>query len=728
MKIDLKVAALDTTSIQQFGSVIILNHDFLILGISKYALQDLKIEAVDDVLNIPIHTLDVKIFGKHTSKILRLLENVRDRKIPRQIIPLKLAHKRIYLKLSLHENHLFMEWEEQLKKYTSAKKISEFSFLFDTIQSNNWDLVCRAVNKLLHFDHVFVLEVHETGSSQVIAEDAVDGEPLYKNIELSKSFMPPEVIPYYSTGSYRYIPNVKEETQEFYSRNKEINLLFSQLSPLPDFHQSFISKKGVVTALFFPICIDGEFWGLLVAHNNQEKKVDLQQRKLCTLAVQNATSKYEIYLKQNLLERYELLKVAEVELKIDLLKSKTVNGALMQHMEMIMNMVNADGLAVFNQGDVSFVGNCPSKKQLYEIITFIQVQTEKSLFKDNNFRLSHGSQISGQLPFSGLMYLKVGLLNDHILIWFRKENTGTIMDLAFSPPSSKKNNKPEVAIVQRNNHDVATPWNNLDINFVLKLNQILKESIVGKMKEKQLWNEQLLASNNELEMLTFTLSHDLKNPLSILKIGLQFLQNNNDSIDPAALHKWYSNLIASTASIEDIINNVVLLSQEKGSALAKEPIPMAYNLQQIFADNAVIFKNRPHEVIYGRLLPIWAEKSALYQIFTNLIGNAIKYCNDPLGVRISVESYFEADQVCYRIDDNGIGIPKENLGHIFDIFKRGNNVKDIEGTGVGLSLVKRIMERLGGSIKIKSEVNKGTSVYLHFPIVEDFPSSMLVDE
>lgn len=727
MKNDLNVSDSDANLVQLFGSIIVLDRHLQILGISENALHDLKIKDAAAVLDTPLHTLNVDLFEKHTSKILQLLEQVRDRKIPRQVIPLKLAQTRIYLKLSLHDEHIFMEWEEQFKKYTSAKKISEFSFLFDTIQSNNWDLVCRAVNKILHFDHVFVLEVQETGYSQVIAEHTADGEPFYKNIGFSKSFMPPEVIPFYSTGSYRYTPNLEEDTQRFYSNRKDINLLHSQLAPLPDFHQSFISQKGAVTALFFPICIDGEFWGLLIAHHHQEKKVDLQQRKLCTFAVQNATSKYESYLKQNLLERYELLREAELELKIDLLKSKTVNCALMQHMETIMEMVNADGLAIFNQGDVSSVGISPSKKQLYEIIAFIQSNTEKSLFKDNNFRFSHGDQISGKLPFAGLMYLKVGLLNDHILIWFRKESFNNFMDLQVLPANEKKKNRPEVAVTERINHDIAAPWNNVEINFVLRLNQILKESIVGKMKEKQLWSEQLLASNNELEMLTFTLSHDLKNPLSILKIGLQFLQNNKETIDPKAIDKWYSNLIASTASIDDIINNVVLLSQQRGSALSKEPIPMAYNLQQIFADNVVIFKNRPHQVTYGRLLPIWGEKSALYQVFSNLIGNAIKYSTDPDGAQISVESYFEADQVCYRIDDNGIGIPKENLGHIFEIFKRGSNAKDIEGTGVGLSLVKRIMERLGGSIKIESEVNKGTSVYLYFPIVEEFPASMLAD-
>lgn len=726
MKNDSDFENFDTSTLQQFGSVIILDQNFHVLGISENALQELELGNQENVLGESLKAFGANIFGKHTAKVFRLLTNIKDHVISRQIIPLKLANKRVYLKLSLHHDQLFIEWEEQFKKYTSAKKIHEFSFLLDAIQPNNWDLVCHAINRLLRFEHVFVVQVQETGYSQVIAEDTSDGKQHYKNIEFSKSFMPKEVFPFYSMCSYRYSPNLEDKNQEFYFNSSKVNLLESQLAPIPELHQIFLSQKGIKSALFFSIHVDGKFWGLLVAHHSKEKHIDLQQRKLCTFAIQNATSKYENYLKQNLLDRHEILKSAETELKLDLSKSKTVNCALVQHMPTLMNMVHADGFAIFNQGDVYFEGLCPTTQQLYEIVSFIQSHTEKSLFKDNNFRLNHAKNISGKLPFAGLLYLKVGLSNDHILMWFRKESASKALNLQFTPATSKRDS-PKISVSESINHDIAQPWNDLEINFVLKLNQILKETIVSKLKERQLWNEQLLATNNELEMLTFTLSHDLKNPLSILKIGLQFLQNNKDTIDPTSIHKWYSNLIASTESIEDIINNVVLLCQHKTSTLTKEPIPMAYNLQQIFKDSSVIYNDYPCDISYGRLLPIWAEKGALYQIFSNLIGNAIKYSTNSVRATIHINSYFEDGQVCYCIQDQGIGIPNENLNQIFEIFKRGNNVNAIEGTGVGLSLVKRIMERLGGTVKIESEVGSGTTVYLYFPMVEDFPPSMLLD-
>lgn len=82
-------------------------------------------------------------------------------------------------------------------------------------------------------------------------------------------------------------------------------------------------------------------------------------------------------------------------------------------------------------------------------------------------------------------------------------------------------------------------------------------------------------------------------------------------------------------------------------------------------------------------------------------------------------------QVCYSIRDNGIGIPSKIMPQIFDIFIRADNALAFEETGVGLSLVKRIMDRLNGKIEIETTENMGTTILLYFPISAPFPPSML---
>lgn len=714
----------NTINLQHFGSLVVLDEQFTIVALSEFAAEKAAL-STSALLGTNFFESFAVAFGDTIQKIATALSELRENGQSRHILPIKIFQERVYFKLKIFQGHFYIEWEQQHKKYISARKINEFNFLLDTIQPNNWDRVCLAINKLLNYDRVFVLQVQETGYSEVIAEHTSDGKPYFRGKEFSKDFMPKEAMEYYSNYSYRYIPNVKKNDQNFVYIEDSIDTLSSLLCPLPHLHRLFLEKINVQSALFFRICIDDEFWGLVVAQHAEEKVIDLQQRKLCTFAIQAATNKYESHVKQNLLERTELLNSAEVELKKSLSENKMVNCALIQHIDTLMQLVNADGLSIFNQGDVFNHGHTPHKTLFYEIIQFLQTHSDKALFKDYNFRLNHQNHFKEKLNFAGLMYLKVGIESDYYLVWFRKASQSRVMQIR---QDQKHRRKPDYLEVWEDvRYDVAKPWNDAEINFVLRLNQIIKESIFRKLRERQLLNEELLSLNNELEMFTYTLSHDLKNPLSILKMGIQFLQQHSDDIDLSKTNKWYQNFSRSVSNIEDIINNMVQLSQHRASVLDKEPLPMAYTLQRIFQENKTLYNTPDCQSYFGQLLPIWGEKSAVYQIFTNLIVNAIKYSAQSDKPAIKIESTNQDDMTYYCIKDNGIGIPEEHLPHIYEMFSRADNVAGIPGTGIGLSLVKRVMERLGGTIAVESKVGQGTTVHLYFPIVAPFPDHMLND-
>lgn len=714
----------NTIKLQHFGSLVVLDEQYTIVALSEFAAAKANLSTAA-LLRSNFFESFAKAFGDVIQKIANVLNELRENGQSRHILPIKVFQERVYFKFRLYQGYFYIEWELQHKKYISAKKINEFNFLLDTIQPNNWDRVCLAINRLLKYDRVFVLQIQETGYSEVIAEHTSNGKPYFRGKEFSRDFMPKEALEYYSSYSYRYIPNIKKDDQCFVYVKDSIDTLSSLLRPLPHLHHLFMEKTNVRSTLFFRICIDDQFWGLVVAQHEQEKEVDLQQRKLCTFAIQAATNKYESQIKQNLLERTELLNTAEEELKKSLSENKMVNCALVQHIETLTQLVNADGLSIFNQGDVFNHGHTPNKSLFYEIIQFLQLHTDKELFKDYNFRLNHQQHFNEKLNFAGLMYLKVGLENDYYLVWFRKASQSRVMQIGQN--QNELRTADDLRFWEDVRYDVAKPWNDAEVNFVLRLNHIIKESIFKKLKERQLLNEELLSLNNELEMFTYTLSHDLKNPLSILKMGIQFLQQHSNDIDLSKTNKWYQNFSRSVSNIEDIINNMVQLSQHRASILDKEPLPMAYTLQRIFQESKTLYGTPNCQSYFGQLLPIWGEKSAVYQIFTNLIVNAIKYSAQSEKPIIEIESTNQDGMTYYCIKDNGIGIPGNHLPHIYEMFTRADNVGEIPGTGIGLSLVKRVMERLGGSIEIESKPGVGTTVHLYFPIVGSFPDHMLPD-
>lgn len=113
-------------------------------------------------------------------------------------------------------------------------------------------------------------------------------------------------------------------------------------------------------------------------------------------------------------------------------------------------------------------------------------------------------------------------------------------------------------------------------------------------------------------------------------------------------------------------------------------------------------------------MPIWGERTLLYQLFLNLIGNAIKYSSKEVQPSITVDSNYEGDEICYVITDNGIGMDLVENNNIFEIFKRLPNTGGFEGSGIGLSIVKRIADKLNATLSVKSAIGVGTTFYVRF--------------
>lgn len=706
--------------LQGFGNLIVTDYGLTILALSESVQLFIK-QDVSELLGTPLEDFLFTILGDKYEKFSRTLYALIDQRIPSQVFSQKLRNQYYYFKLSAYKGIVYIEWEEQHRKHIPVSRMNELGFLFDEIYINNWSYLCKALAKLLKFERVFILQVHETGQSSIISEYTRGNNIKLSGTEFDQSFFPSSSLTYYKSLPYRYNPHVTATKQKLYTLDPTIHLLCSQLISMPKLHEIYLKSIGVQAALFFPLYLEGQFWGLVIAQHHKAKKIDLQQRKLCTFIVQSAMSKFENSFKQDLIEQNQQLQEAEATLKQSLVNNKTINCAMVQNMDLLLQMVNADGFAIYNQGDVFFSGITPDVDQFYELIKYLQLHSNKTIFKDYNFRLQHGANFSSPLPFAGILYYTIGKDKDYYLIWFRKETISSIVQLEVYEQAGQDYIKTwEEPIC-----DSAQPWDETDLKFVHSLQNILQDSIVSKATEKQLLTDELQTMNNELEMFTFSLSHDLKNPLSILKMGLQFLSNSGHAISIDKKNEWLKNLRGSVGNIEDIVDNIVQINQTKSSAMVKDPVPMSYTIHKICKEGMLLHDCNHCELKLGTLLPLWGEKSALYQIFLNIINNALKYSQMRKQPILWIESSMDEKQVCYMIKDNGIGIPAKTLPHIFDIFIRASNVHSVQGSGIGLSLVKRIMERLGGLIEIESVEDQGTTVRLYFPIVSPFPSTML---
>jgi two-component system, OmpR family, phosphate regulon sensor histidine kinase PhoR len=217
-------------------------------------------------------------------------------------------------------------------------------------------------------------------------------------------------------------------------------------------------------------------------------------------------------------------------------------------------------------------------------------------------------------------------------------------------------------------------------------------------------------------------THELRTPLSSIRAYVEMLVDG-EAEDAETREEFYKIIDSESDRLSRMIDNMLNISRIEAGVIKvqKEDIALTGILKE------VVECLRPQaaekdQVLEAELSPVFyqvhADRDMLYQAILNVVSNAIKYT--PAGGTIGVSSDIESGMAVVRITDSGMGIPKEDLSRLFDKFYRvGVNKKAAKGTGLGLALVKEITETLHhGQVNVESEVGRGTTFELRFPIAE----------
>ena len=178
--------------------------------------------------------------------------------------------------------------------------------------------------------------------------------------------------------------------------------------------------------------------------------------------------------------------------------------------------------------------------------------------------------------------------------------------------------------------------------------------------------------------------------------------------------KFLNTIITQVDAMSDMIKNVLELSKIKKSEIELKNIEVDDLINKLAEDSKISFDSPHTEVIIENTPEVLGDPTMVYQVFGNVIGNAIKYSSKSSKPRVKIIGEVYESAVTYKITDNGIGIDKQDAGKMFKIFSRMSNAKAFHGNGVGLSIVQHLMEKMGGEITYESENGIGTTFILKF--------------
>jgi signal transduction histidine kinase len=231
-----------------------------------------------------------------------------------------------------------------------------------------------------------------------------------------------------------------------------------------------------------------------------------------------------------------------------------------------------------------------------------------------------------------------------------------------------------------------------------------------EIAERRQVEEALAHSNNELERFAYVVSHDLQEPLRMVKSYLQLLERRyRGQLDQDA-DEFIAFAVDGAARMQTLINDLLTYSRLTTDAKTFEPIDCTALLQSVLADLKIAVEESGAVITCDHLPIVMADDIQLRRLFQNLIGNAIKFRADsPPEIHLGVEP--KQGEWLFSVRDNGIGIDPNKFEHIFMIFQRLHTRTQYEGTGIGLAICKKIVERHGGRIWVESEPGQGSTFY-----------------
>lgn len=226
--------------------------------------------------------------------------------------------------------------------------------------------------------------------------------------------------------------------------------------------------------------------------------------------------------------------------------------------------------------------------------------------------------------------------------------------------------------------------------------------------------DQLNASNHELETFAYAASHDLQEPLRIISIYLDlFVDSSGGQLGKESLY-YLEHARESSLRLQKFIQDLLQYARVGSKAGKQEKVALERAAKAALSNLKLAVMESGAEVTLERLPVVLADLGAMSQLFQNLIGNALKYKADrPLKIHISCEKADRSWRIGIR--DNGIGIAPEHREKVFDIFQRLQTEKESKGTGLGLALCRKIVEKHGGRIWVDSTPGEGSSFYFTLP-------------
>lgn len=633
-----------------------------------------------------------------------------------------------------HQGLILLEWEPVgedhkalLNQQLIAQSLTEVQAsrtLQELLQNT-----ARRVKEIIGFDRVMVYKFSQDWHGTVVAEEKeADLEP-YLGLHYPASDIPRQARELYKINLVRLIADASSQPARILSSvdwpdDRPVDLTHSVLRAVSPVHIEYLKNMGVQASMSISLLYQGELWGLISCHNTTPRFVDYPARQAAKFVSQLLSAALEFRKDAEDQTRLQLYRQNGHVLQEQLLLSEDVVQALTRRALTILSITEATGAALLFNNKVYLLGQTPDAGAVRELAEWLKTTDVETFLETNQLPNLYPPAEAFRATGAGLLAIVLAKELNEYVFWFKPEHIQQVT-WAGNPDkpvtvtadgqprlSPRKSFEAWIQIVR----NTSEPWTEAEVSAVVKLREDILQIVTRQANEIRLLNQRLQLAYEELDAFSYTVSHDLRTPLSSIRCYSEILlEEYGADFNPDA-QALFQKIIESTDRMRSLIRHILYYSRMGRTDIHREMIDMKQLLEGIREEILVTEKGRSLRIDIGNTPAIAADQTMALQVFTNLLSNAAKYTRPMTDGLIRVQGQQTDDEVIYSVEDNGIGFDMKQAGKMFDLFKRLENARPFEGSGVGLAIVKRIINRHQGKIWYHSEPNRGTTFTVSFPI------------
>ena len=637
--------------------------------------------------------------------------------------------------LHRHQGVLVLEFEPRLKDFkprAHSGRTSDLGKMLHRLQSAKtlealYAITVNEIQAMTGYDRVLIYRFEEEGHGQVIAEASAPSMELFNGLFFPASDIPEQARELYRTNWLRIIPNASYEPVPLVPKlrpdtGQPLDLSFATLRSVSPIHCQYMKNMGVLSSMSISL-MDGErLWGLISCGHRQTLHVPHELRMACQTIGQVLSLQISALQTLEISRQREAKMDALVRLNAAMVQSTAaVFEGLAQMPEALMDLTGASGVAILEDKVLHRYGQCPSPEDTRALYQWFK-DSGQPVFSSHNLSTLHAPAAQYKDIASGLLAMTLPKPVDNAVLWFRREVKESIqwsgdpnkpLNLEAGSNGLRLSPRTSFEIWKVEMDGISSKWSHGDL---FAANDLRRSALENDLSRQVLREQQAVRARDELVAVV---SHDLRNPMTIISMLCGMMQKAFSSDGPHTSRRITSaidTMQQASSRMNVLLDDLLDTSKIEAGRYTISPQPL--EVSQIFEEAlsllAPLALDKAVELTFHAEpdLKISADPERLFQVLSNLIGNAIKFT--PAQGKIGVAAMSNGDDIVFSVRDSGKGIAPEQLPHIFDRYwtaKEGNAL----GTGLGLYISQGIIKAHGGQLLAESTPGEGSEFRFTVP-------------